>query len=231
MSRQKLKAVLLAGTLIILVPGAVWATTAGTKMQDRLPQYAMDTEASGPVRLAQVEAPGLNRSSDRERVDGPRAQGPRGSMGRFAGGPEGRPQREPGPHGAEAGPFFGPPHGPPHPDPLRLASNLAAAETVIGVRTDQLDVWRAFTDALQAVLIPPPPPSRVAQEPPQAFALSSQIAVRGKAMGDAAAKLASAIDALKGRLDADQLERLARLEPALLPPPPPGPPPGDPRRG
>lgn len=100
----------------------------------------------------------------------------------------------PPPPGHREGPEVPPPPGVPP-----LARNLAAAETVVGIRANQIDAWRDFADA------------------------------RVEAAGKAATRLAQAADALKTRLSPDQLERLARLEPSLLPPPP-GPPGAGPNR-
>ncbi|TIT07399.1 MAG: hypothetical protein E5W85_25260, partial [Mesorhizobium sp.] len=56
-------------------------------------------------------------------------------------------------HGPED---FGPRRmGPP---PEFLAARLAALETRVGIRSEQLDAWRDYTGALQAVLAPPARP-------------------------------------------------------------------------
>ena len=124
--------------------------------------------------------------------DGPgmrdRARGPRGF----------------GPHGRHAGPPpFGPRFGPP------LAARLAAQETAIGIRSNQLDAWRDYADALQAMLAPPKRPDAPKADEPFAMqqALAEDVAVRGKA----AERLKSAIDALKPKLSPEQLERAARV--------------------
>lgn len=121
--------------------------------------------------------------------------------------PEARPPlpgpRPFGPHGRHAGPPPGPRFGPP------LAARLAEQETAIGIRSNQLDAWRDYADALQAMLAPPKPPAA----PParEAFAIEGAMAADIAARGEAAAKLKSAIDALKPKLSPEQLERAARV--------------------
>lgn len=116
-----------------------------------------------------------------------------------------------------------PPHppGPPGlPGPARLAALLAAAETYVGVRTDQMDAWRTFTDAAIA-LVPEPPTGRPpAQAEP--FARSSEVANRLISEGKKAETLLAAIQQLKAKLTPDQLQRVAQFE-AQIPPPPRGP--------
>lgn len=107
-----------------------------------------------------------------------------------------------GPHGRYAGPGFGPHRiGPP------LAVRLAEQETVIGIRSNQLDAWRDYADALQAMLAPPKRPA--ASGASEAFAFQQAMAEDIAARGRAAEKLKSAIDALKPKLSAEQLERAA----------------------
>jgi|GEM_PF-2548399 len=119
----------------------------------------------------------------------------------------GRPRPGPGGHGPDGGPM-----GPPPAE--MVAMMLAAAETTIGIRVDQLDAWRGFTSSLVALLEPPAPPPREAKPDRAAdpFArvewLAGQFADRGRR----AEELQDAIDALREVLTPQQTERLAALE-------------------
>lgn len=117
---------------------------------------------------------------------------------------------------------------PPGPGPLILASRLAAMESFIGIREEQLDAWRAYTDALYAMLHPPAAQEKApAGGPPDALAQSAMLAACAAGQGRAADRLTVAIGELRGRLTPEQFDRLKQAGP-LLPPRPPGPPPGAP---
>lgn len=218
MSRPMLKAALLAGGLLALaVPAAIGASGPAGKIQDRLPRTEAAPAPGRPVKVAWLDRPAagapMGAPHDRRGPPGEPPTGPRFDVGMEP--PFGGPPRVP-----PMGPFMGPP------DPLRLARTLTVAETAVGIRADQLDIWRAYTDALQAVMAPPPPEG--AKDPPAPLAWSADVAARATANGEAGGKLAAAVEALKGHLTPDQLSRLAHIEPLLMPPPPPPGPAGAP---
>lgn len=252
MTRQTMRIVLASGVMIAvgLAGVATAKSTTTTKTADRLP-LTLESEMAPEAPLDRLAA-----------LDGMPPAGPWG--GPFAGPegaggpppPEGPPHGRP-PFGHPFGPLAGPggapgpgmaggPHHRPCPDPLMFARNLAAAEVAVGIRADQLDAWRAFTDALLAAAPPPPlpgpppgaPPGPAGHRPadaagkpgtpPDALTGVEALAARLKDEGEAGARLAEATQALRTRLSPDQLQRMARLGPALMPPPPFGGPP--PRR-
>lgn len=195
------------------------------------------------IRMAAIDAGPFAEPEDEARAGpGPQfAYGPQGGPGRRPGPPP-PPDAEPG-DPEEAGPEFGPPPRFPFPGhgmpgrgmpgprgsegprgPLGYASTLAAAEVALGIQAGQLDAWRAFTDALQAAVMPPLPPPPAGAEPPSPVAA---LAGRLAAQGEAGSRLTQATQALREKLRPDQLTRLAALEPELVPTggprrPPPG---------
>ncbi|TSE02914.1 hypothetical protein C1D09_028170, partial [Mesorhizobium intechi] len=134
-------------------------------------------------------------------------------------------------HGPEGfGPEgFGPQHfGAQHmgpPPEFMLAARLSALETKVGVRAEQLDAWRDYTSALQAMLAPPKPdhgpggtggrgpnaenPSNSERDP---FAFQEKLADDVTQRAVAAGKLKEAIAALRAKLTPEQLEILASAE-------------------
>jgi hypothetical protein len=176
-------------------------------------------------------------------------------------------QDEPGQDGPEQGRDHGPmpwsgPHGPmrhgsqgfgpqglgpdgfgPHrmgpPPEFMLAARLAALETRVGIRSEQLDAWRDYTSALQAVLTPPRPdhgpggrgglegpggpggPEAKGPEggTPDPFAVQEKLADEVTKRAVSAGKLKEAIAALRAKLTPEQLEILASADRPHGPPP------------
>ncbi|PAQ06270.1 hypothetical protein [Mesorhizobium temperatum] len=139
-----------------------------------------------------------------------------------------RPMR-PGPDGI--GPQrFDPQNGPRRmgpPPEFRLAARLSALETRIGVRTGQLDAWRDYTSALQAVLTRPDRgPDGPGERGPGAgetgardpFTFQERLADDLTERAASAAKLKDAIAALRAKLTPEQLEILASTDQPHGPP-------------
>ena len=105
-----------------------------------------------------------------------------------------------------------------------LAVRLGVLDTRIGIRAEQLNAWRDYTDALQELLHPPRGPAAAlpqeAPDGPNAFVLEERLANDFLTRAVAAEKLKTAIAALRITLTPEQQTILASTE--LLPGPPPG---------
>lgn len=204
MSKRHIVATLLVTAIGGIAVSAFAAQTAPTP----------DAQQPAPVEATQ-RMPGP-MPQDGWPYPGPHPEGP------MMGFSEGRPM-----------PPFGPPGRFPHgPNPaLEIAGKLSALETLIGIRSAQLDAWRDYTGALTDFLAfpmhqphqigdaTPPQPDQAPDAQKELF--GERIADRALERAAKATVLKEKAAALRNVLTSDQLAKLEDVEHSLMPGPHP----------
>ncbi|BCP51386.1 hypothetical protein K32_00030 [Kaistia sp. 32K] len=105
---------------------------------------------------------------------------------------------------------------------MRIAQHLNTVETLIGIRADQQDAWRDYTNAVLAMFQRPARPDASADEAKDAakapFAREERLIAITTERAAKAADLQKAIDALKAKLSQEQLQKLADAQLRFGPP-------------
>lgn len=180
---------LAAATGLVLPPAAGFAASGTTGSIAREVGSSGATGEAPRIELAQQMPAQGTAASERDSARAPEATGPR-----------------------RGGRFFGPRWAWQH-RPEAVAARLAAAETLLGIRSDQLDVWRDYTNALLALVTPP---DRTRAKPDgDALARQERFADVIAAKAAQAETLKSAIAALRTKLSPEQIEKLNRAGPGL----------------
>jgi hypothetical protein len=126
----------------------------------------------------------------------------------------------PPPHAPDGAPEM---MGSPRPDNgLGLAGALSSVETLVGIRSNQLDVWRDYSSAVIAFLQQPMPDSMQHRAPPEfgarkdAGPMMDVLADAAIAHGNAALRVKVTLEALKKILTPEQTKLLASAEDELM---------------
>lgn len=200
-------------TVAVVYSGFAYSEAPIQKIQDRFPVSVVRAEGGSILTYAEaasVPAPFFPPPPGARPVPEAAGNGHRAPNRMAADFPPPPPFERPPfprPHDRPDAPHAFNPH-----DPLALAALLSTQETALGIRADQLDAWRAYTDALLDLATPPDPPARTSVEP---FATTEAIAQHAAEAGRKAQALLNARSALIARLTPAQLQRAVKLEPPM----------------
>ncbi len=224
---------MISGLASILMTGVAAAPTFAQTAPPQGGQAGTATPAAPSDVPGRPPVAGDAKGQDQGSGNGPR--GPASAQARPGfGGPDFGRHGFDGRGFAGHGPFGHPPFPGAFPPPMRpglpfegaagmaLAAKLSVAETYVGVTSEQLDAWRAYTTALIDFAEPPEAGGRDQK------AAADRLPGEGMADGliaaaEKAKALKAAIDALKKALQPEQLHRLSEIAPTLTAfGPPPG---------